>query len=163
MDANTNPSLRQPDFGAAADMSRGFADQMDRCRNLPAVQDGAQWAELSGRMGTFEGKIDNLDSKVQNLDTKVQNLDNKIQHLDANIQRLETKVDARMGTLENRMGALENRMGALETKVGALETGMRTLETNIINKLDTFMALMTARSTEVDEKFAKYDKKIDAV
>ncbi|KAG5988984.1 hypothetical protein E4U52_006052 [Claviceps spartinae] len=25
------------------------------------------------------------------------------------------------------------------------------------------MALMTARSTEVDEKFAKYDKKIDAV
>ncbi|KAG5970050.1 hypothetical protein E4U56_007985 [Claviceps arundinis] len=156
MDANTNPSLRQPDFGAAADMSRGFADQMDRCRNLPAVQDGAQWAELSDRMGTFEGKIDNLDSKVQNLDTKVQNLDNKIQHLDANIQRLETKVDARMGTLENRMGALE-------TKVGALETGMRTLETNIINKLDTFMALMTARSTEVHEKFAKYDKKIDAV
>ncbi|KAG6216294.1 hypothetical protein E4U23_005548 [Claviceps purpurea] len=40
---------------------------------------------------------------------------------------------------------------------------MTTLKTNIINKLDTFMAIMTARSTEVDEKFAKYDKKIDAV
>ncbi|KAG6290392.1 hypothetical protein E4U45_007386 [Claviceps purpurea] len=29
---------------------------------------------------------------------------------------------------------------------------MTTLETNIINKLDTFMAIMTARSTEVDER-----------
>ncbi|KAG6096031.1 hypothetical protein E4U31_005617 [Claviceps sp. LM219 group G6] len=163
MDANTNPSLRQPDFGAAADMSRGFADQMDRCRNLPAVQDGAQWAELSGRMGTFEGKIDNLDSKVQNLDTKVQNLDTKIQHLDANIQRLETKVDARMGTLENRMGALETKVGALETGMRTLQTNMTSLETNIINRLDDFMALLTSRSTEVDEKFAKHDKKIDAV
>ncbi|KAG6284148.1 hypothetical protein E4U09_008233 [Claviceps aff. purpurea] len=161
MDANTNPGtqpgrLRQPNFATVADLSRVFAEEMERCRNLPAVEDGAHWAELSGRMGAFEGKIEKLDSKVENLDTKVQNLDNKIQNLDANIQRLDAKVDA-------RMGALENRMGTLETKVGALETEIRTLQTNIINKLDTFMAIMTARSTEVDEKFAKYDKKIDAV
>ncbi|KAG6204760.1 hypothetical protein E4U35_003148 [Claviceps purpurea] len=133
MDANTNPgthpSLRQPDFGAVADISRGCADRMDRYRNLPAVQDGAQWAELLGRMGNFEGKIENLDTKVQNLGTK-------IQQLDTNIQRLEAKVDARMDTLENRMGALE-------TGIRTLQTNMTTLETNIINKLDTFMALMT--------------------
>ncbi|KAG6204762.1 hypothetical protein E4U35_003150 [Claviceps purpurea] len=52
---------------------------------------------------------------------------------------------------------------ALETGIRTPQTNMTTLETNIINKLDTFMAIMTARSTEVDEKFAKYDKKIDAV
>ncbi|KAG5923064.1 hypothetical protein E4U61_004344 [Claviceps capensis] len=181
MDANTNPDtqpgLRQPDFAAVADISRGFAEQMERCRNLPAVLDGAQWAELSGRMGGFERKIEKLDSKVQNLDTKVQNLDNKIQHLDTNIQRLEAKVDDRMGALETRVGALETRMTSLETKMTSLETRMTTLETkmtsletkmttletNIINKLDTFMALMTARSTEMDEKFLKCNIKIDAV
>ncbi|KAG5932005.1 hypothetical protein E4U60_005548 [Claviceps pazoutovae] len=97
MDAHTNPDtqpgLRQPDFAAVADISRGFAEQMERCRNLPAVLDGAQWAELSGRMGGFERKIEKLDSKVQNLDTKVQNLDNKIQHLDTRTGALETKVN----------------------------------------------------------------------
>ncbi|KAG5932004.1 hypothetical protein E4U60_005547 [Claviceps pazoutovae] len=174
MDANTNPDtqpgLRQPDFATVADISRGFAEQMERCRNLPAVHDGAQWAELSGRMGGFERQIEKLDSKVQNLDSK-------IQHLDTNIQRLEAKVDDRMGALETKVGALETKVGALETKVGALETKvgaleteiktlqtkMTTLETNIINKLDTFMALMTARSTEMDEKFLKCNIKIDAV
>ncbi|KAG5973925.1 hypothetical protein E4U58_003857 [Claviceps cyperi] len=145
MDAHTNPGaqpgLRQPDFATAADLSRGFAEQMERCRNLPAVQDGAQWAELSVRMGAFEGKLENLDTKVQNLDTKVQNLDTKIQHLDGNIQRLEAKMDA--------------RMGALETKVDALETNIL----NIIDKLDSLMALMT----EMNEKNVKCNKKIDAV
>ncbi|KAG5932413.1 hypothetical protein E4U59_007511 [Claviceps monticola] len=115
MDANTNPGtqtgLRQPDFATVANISRDFAGQMERYRNLPEVQDGTQWAELSGPMGAFK--------------------DNKIQCLDANIQRLGAKVDDRMGALE----------------------------TNIINKLDTFMALMTARSTEMDEKFVKCNKK----
>ncbi|KAG5973927.1 hypothetical protein E4U58_003859 [Claviceps cyperi] len=153
MEAHTNPAkqpgLRQPDFATAADLSRGFAEQRERCRNLPAVHDGAQWAELSDRMGVFDGKLENLDCKVQNLDTKVQNLDTKIQHLEANTQRLEAKVDA--------------RMGALETEIKTLQTNMTTLETNIINKLDTLMALMTARFTEVDEKSVKCNKKIDAV
>ncbi|KAG6204759.1 hypothetical protein E4U35_003147 [Claviceps purpurea] len=90
MEAHTNPAmppgLWQPDFATVADISRVFAEQMERCRNLPAVQDGAQWAELSVRIGAFEGKLENLDTKIQ--------------HLDANIQRLEAKLDARMGGLE---------------------------------------------------------------
>ncbi|KAG6021227.1 hypothetical protein E4U40_005446 [Claviceps sp. LM458 group G5] len=130
MDANTNPGaqlgLRQPDFATVAEISRVFAEQMERCRNLPAVQDGVQWADLSGRMGAFEGKLVSLDSKVQNLDTKVQNLDTKIQNMDRNVQDLGT------------------RMGSLEAKVTNLETNMNL----IMTKLDEIIA---ARSTEMDE------------
>ncbi|KAG6050148.1 hypothetical protein E4U17_006555 [Claviceps sp. LM77 group G4] len=149
MDANTNPGtqlgLRQPDFATVAEISRVFAEQMDRCRNLPAVQDGAQWAELSVRMGAFEGKLENLDSKVQNLDSKVQNLDTKVQNLDAKVQILDTK--------------LQN----LDTKVQNIDANIRNLETNItliMTKLDDIIA---ARSTEMDEKFARCNHKIDAV
>ncbi|KAG6204758.1 hypothetical protein E4U35_003146 [Claviceps purpurea] len=124
MEAHTNPvmqpGLRQPNFAAAADFVRGISDEMEKCRNLPAVQDGAQWTELSVRMGAFEEKINkletkvqHLDTKVEHLDTKIQNLDAKIQYLDTNIRNLESKMDSRMVNLEEKVDLMMAKLESL--------------------------------------------------
>ncbi|KAG6309520.1 hypothetical protein E4U44_006793 [Claviceps purpurea] len=117
MEAHTNPvmqpGLRQPNFAAAADFVRGISDEMEKCRNLPAVQDGAQWTELSVRMGAFEEKINKLETKVQHLDTKVEHLDTKIQYLDTNIRNLESKMDSRMVNLETKVDLMMAKLESL--------------------------------------------------
>ncbi|KAG6284147.1 hypothetical protein E4U09_008232 [Claviceps aff. purpurea] len=117
MDANTNPGthpgLRWPDFATVADISRGFAEHVERCRNLPAVQEGAQWAELSVRIGAFEGKLENLDTKIQHLDAN-------IQRLKANVNLIVNKLDGFVNIPTTRSTEMNEKFAKCDTKFYAV-------------------------------------------
>ncbi|KAG6072326.1 hypothetical protein E4U15_007006 [Claviceps sp. LM218 group G6] len=50
-----------------------MADSMERCRKLPTMQDGAQWADLKARVDVFEEKIMNVEDTVEDSTPEQQN------------------------------------------------------------------------------------------
>ncbi|KAG5973926.1 hypothetical protein E4U58_003858 [Claviceps cyperi] len=121
MEAHTNPEkqpgLRQPDFATAADLSRGFAEQRERCRKTAPSGLSYQFAWTAG---AFDGKLDNLDCKVQNLDTKVQNLeaklDTRLASLEAKVTNLETKVSLLVTKLDRVVNIITARSAEMDEK-----------------------------------------------
>ncbi|KAG6141731.1 hypothetical protein E4U12_004407 [Claviceps purpurea] len=81
----------QPDFTVAAECGRGLLLQLERCKNLPAVQNGAHWVATSEKLDRLTEKMDALITKVNTitqdvgvLKTDVAGLNVKLTTMDQN-------------------------------------------------------------------------------
>ncbi|CCE31974.1 uncharacterized protein CPUR_05832 [Claviceps purpurea 20.1] len=81
----------QPDFTVAAECGRGLLLQLERCKNLPSVHDGAHWVATSEKLDRLTEKMDALITKVNTitqdvgvLKTDVAGLNVKLTTMDQN-------------------------------------------------------------------------------
>ncbi|KAG6040253.1 hypothetical protein E4U39_007244 [Claviceps sp. Clav50 group G5] len=74
----------QPDFTVAAECGRGLLLQLERCKNLPSVQDGVQWATMSEKLDNLADQMKELITTVNTMKTDVAGLNEKITTLDQN-------------------------------------------------------------------------------
>ncbi|KAG6171959.1 hypothetical protein E4U34_004971 [Claviceps purpurea] len=68
MDSHATP-IQTAQTSASAEFTRGLIDylidQLQKCNNLPAVQDGAQWAQLKARMDVIDNTLTNDQDTVR--------------------------------------------------------------------------------------------------
>ncbi|KAG6295277.1 hypothetical protein E4U09_002211 [Claviceps aff. purpurea] len=107
MDASTSTTTvtgPQPDFTVAAECGRGLLLQLERCKNLPAVQNGAQWAAMSEKLDILDAKMDELIRTVNTINkdltdpkTNVADLKTDVAGLDVKVTTLDQNSMARSG------------------------------------------------------------------
>lgn len=78
----------QPDFTAAAECGRGLLIQLERCQNLPSVQDGAHWVTMSEKFDKMAEQMENLIRTVNTIAKDVAGLKNDVEILDVKLTTL---------------------------------------------------------------------------
>ncbi|KAG5974851.1 hypothetical protein E4U55_008001 [Claviceps digitariae] len=116
--------MQQPDFGQMAQNFRSAADQIERCRNAPAFDNGA--------------------SLMQRLDQ----LCHLFATLESRLTTMENRLNAGFATMENRFVTLENRVNDVGQRVD--DVGRKVMLTNQNGVLRTMNREVTLASTELE-------------
>ncbi|KAG6018923.1 hypothetical protein E4U19_007796 [Claviceps sp. Clav32 group G5] len=85
----------QPDFTVAAECGRGLLLQLERCKNLPSVQDGVQWATMSEKLDNLADQMKELITTVNTMKTDVAGLKTDVAGLNEKITTLDQNSIAR--------------------------------------------------------------------
>ncbi|KAG6199522.1 hypothetical protein E4U10_004669, partial [Claviceps purpurea] len=82
----------QPDFTVAAECGRGLLLQLERCKNLPSVHDGAHWVATSEKLDNMNAKIDNLNAMMDELIRTVDTIHKNLTDVKTDVADMKTDV-----------------------------------------------------------------------
>ncbi|KAG6134542.1 hypothetical protein E4U28_005772 [Claviceps purpurea] len=122
----------QPDFTVAAECGRGLLLQLERCKNLPSVQNGAQWAARSEKLVNMNAKIDNLNAMMDELIRKVDTIHKNLADVKTDVADIKTDV-----------ADMKTDVAGLNVKVTTLDqNSMARSENSLATDTTTFAPLM---------------------
>ncbi|KAG6126378.1 hypothetical protein E4U28_000524, partial [Claviceps purpurea] len=131
MNSNPNPTQTGssaadlPDFSAATDSVRDFADtlgvQLGKIHNLPALQDGAQWVQLSTRVDGHENRLTDVQGTVTVTQGDVTTLQGDVTTLQGHFTALRDEVT----TLGGNVSGMEQNMSRFQGDMRGLREDFR--------------------------------------
>ncbi|KAG6318068.1 hypothetical protein E4U22_005708 [Claviceps purpurea] len=129
----------QPDFTVAAECGRGLSLQLERCKNLPSVHDGAHWAATSEKLDSLTVKMDALITKVNTITQDVGVLKTDVRVLKTDVGVLKTDV----GVLKTDVGVLKTDVVVLKTDVAGLNVKVTAMDQNSMARFENSLATDT--------------------
>ncbi|KAG6090953.1 hypothetical protein E4U30_007775 [Claviceps sp. LM220 group G6] len=119
MNSSTSATVTgpQPDFTAAAECGRGLLLQLERCQNLPSVQDGAHWVTMSGKFDKMAEQMENLIRTVNTIAKDVAGLKNDVAGLKKDVKFLDVKLTA---LDQNSLARSENSLAKLASDTASI-------------------------------------------
>ncbi|KAG6292484.1 hypothetical protein E4U09_003403 [Claviceps aff. purpurea] len=133
----------QPDFTVAAECGRGLSLQLERCKNLPSVHDGALWATTSEKVDRLTEKMDALIKTVANNHDTMQKdmtiLKKDVTILKKDVAGLKTDVAG----LKTDVAGLKTDVAGLKTDVAGLNVKVTSLDRNSVARAENALATET--------------------
>ncbi|KAG6240304.1 hypothetical protein E4U23_007538 [Claviceps purpurea] len=162
-----------PDFSAIAESARGLigdlVEQLDKCNNLPAVQDGAQWLQLKNRVDGLENSLTEVKGVVAVTQGDVTTLRGDITTLRGDVTTLQggftilqndvTSLRGEVTTLRDDVTTIRGNMTVLTGDIRLLGEGLGEQMRSLATRMDD----VTNRLTESTQDQAEARIRLEAL
>jgi len=127
-----NIIVNQPNFDVAATALHAAGNELAKCTNLPAIQQGEVLIAMIQQSETrIMAQLHTMSTKFQNVETQQQVMSGQLQTMSAKLQtvdeRLQT-VDERLQTLEAQQQTMSGQLQTLEAQQQTMSGQLQTLE-----------------------------------
>ncbi|KAG6106751.1 hypothetical protein E4U13_007316 [Claviceps humidiphila] len=121
---NSIPTLTQTtQISASAEVERRLIDylmnQLQKSNNLPAAQDGAQWAQLHTRLDVCENRLKNVQDTVRVIQGEVKSLRHDV------------------ASIRSDVSNIQQGMIRIQGNITGMRKDIRVIEDNICRRVDS--------------------------